>query len=244
MKKLKLFQLLIMALFTMFIFTQCKDKKGDEPIPPDEKTIEVTEIQQLSSCDTIVFKKQQLTSSITSNWVDPFTSDEAALLKLSVAEQQSLISQVKAGNKGTALKVYVSGVTVLAATTGMYSAIMYSGDQNKFEEVARGVELPITVIDKKWLRTYLKFTTPIEIKGKVDLFVGSFVTNVATKSYPYAIADKNPAFPGRTAKYPSYGFCPKDEMYLQELNDPLDKRWSVDNANWVMKIHIAKEATL
>lgn len=247
MKKLSFFPLLVLVLSTMFLFSQCKGTQGeDEPDPDTEPTCialeDLTPVVEVASFDT-TFAKENEYMSCTVNWKEPF-SDEAALVKISVAEQLDMLAKAKKGNGGKDVDLYVSAVQIWPAATALYAAIAYKGNQNDFTEITKGEDVERTVVGNTWTRLVLDFSCPCKITGKEDIFVGAFASNAAAGTYPFTILSKNPTkFPGLTAKYPSYGVCPSVERYLQELNDPNEaERWGwVSDANWAIKLVISKE---
>lgn len=198
-------------------------------------------VTEITSCDTTFAKINEIMSASV-NWKQPF-SNEVALLKISAAEQKNLLLTAKNNNNGKDLALYISAVQVWAATTAQYAAIVYKGDQNTFRETSRAELVSEVVTGNAWHKLNLKLSHPCEITGAEDLFVGAHVSNAVMGSFPFVVLSNNPKFPGRTAKYPSYGVCPDVEKYLQELNDPNDARWNtwVKNTNWAMKLVLSTE---
>lgn len=248
MKKLRFLPLLVLALSTIFIFTQCKDEKEapiDKPIVDDGgvKLEDLTPVVEIASFDT-TFAKENTYISCTINWGDLKNwADEAALVKISIAEQLDMLNKAKKGNGGKDVALYISQVDVWVATTAFYSAIAYEGNQTNFTQVAKGEDIAQEVVGDKFPRIKLQFNSPCKITGLKDLFVGALASNTAVDSRPFTICYKNPKFQGLTAKFPSFGVCPDVEKYLQEVNDPNETdRWGwSDNTNWCIKVTISKE---
>ena len=250
MKKIKIFSVISLTLLSVFIFIQCKTK--DDPKIDDPNTTncispqDITKIVEVASFDT-TFAKANEYMSCTVNWGDATNklpwADEAALVKISIAQQQDILSKAKKGNAGKDIGVYISGVQIWPAATALYAAIAYKGTQTDFTQVSKGDDVERTVTGNVWTRMPLFFSCPVKVEGIADLYVGAFASNAAASTYPFTILSKNPTlFPGRTATYPSYGVCPTLEKYLQELNDPNDVRWSwTSDSNWCIKVIFSKE---
>ena len=231
----------------MIAFTQCKkDDVTKEDIKPIVveciKQEDLTKVVEVASFDT-TFAKENDFQSCTVNWKDPF-SNEAALVKLTVAEQLDMLSKAKKGNGGKDVALYVSAVHVWTGATALFSAIAYSGNQTDFKQISKGEDVERVVTGNKFERLKLDFSCPVKIEGKGDIFIGAYASSAAAGTYPFTILQKNGTkFPGLTAKYPSYGVCPDLEKYIQELNDPNEvDRWGwAQDVNWCIKVVISKE---
>ena len=201
----------------------------------------LTQVMEVAAFDS-TFAKANESMSVTVNWKKPF-SNEAALVKISMAEQKALLLKAKQNNNGIDIPLYVSDIQVWAAATAGYAAIEYKGDQTDFKEISKGESVANLAVNNKWTRLNLRFSRPCEITGEEDLFVGAYASNAVAGSFPFVLVSNNTNFPGPRAKYPSYGVCPEQERYLQELNDPKDTRWNtwVKDANWAMKLVLATE---
>lgn len=174
------------------------------------------------------------TQTCTMNWkAESDWSDEVGLLKISKAAQVKLIAEAKERTGQENPKVYIIAAR-LGATKGVrYSATVYKGTQAAPVEVSTGKG---KISQGGYARYAL--TNAVEITGAEDFYVGILAkysgepssfrpfyilgNTVCDESHDMAYG----TWPGREAEFPSFGFVPDSEMFIQELNDPEESaRW-------------------
>lgn len=238
----KLFLTFALALTVPMLFTQCSDDKDDETKKPPTDDVEegvldpedfVTfkEIRSFDNTFSNLSDNGKAWTTFCINWESTWRDQECALIKISKEEQQKLMDQAKA-KYGKETAIYITDVYCWSSSRGRYTPVVYSGTQTAFTQVSKGQQINSTA-DQKDAKTWKKVIYPFEdravrMTAASDLFVGVLATGLAAESFPFTCIHSDPVYPGRAGAYPSYGFCPTSEQYLQEFNDPTDDRWAWD----------------